>query len=254
MIRTKICPGVKKWGNTCWGGVPFLVAPEQTDSITLPCLEQFETDERIVLLVSLIALKAALKFVWNGIFSSCDGTSISTSKAPFVVCAHLRSCVLIESSELAGRAATMSEQMSSFVSAANNTVKSFSSSAAECSTVFANSCLAAEISQNFLHERELKWQKSAEMSWKGRIQLWVYHYSKIWKLQIHTAALNTLRFDKDRWRGKAHPHSSCTATECFDVVPFRGRLCVFGQIMQRAVEKPREQTVCKQLAQVLNIS
>lgn len=40
--------------------------------------------------------------------------------------------------------------------------------------------------------------KSAEMSWKGRIQLWVYHYSKIWKLQIHTAALNTLRFDKDR--------------------------------------------------------
>lgn len=42
------------------GSVLFLVAPEQTDSITLSCLEQFETDERIVLLLSLMALKAAL--------------------------------------------------------------------------------------------------------------------------------------------------------------------------------------------------
>lgn len=67
--------------------------------------------------------------------------------------------------------------------------------------------------------------KSAEMSWKGRIQLWVYHYNEIWKLQIHTAALNTLRFDKGRWRRKAHLHSSCTATECFDVV---AALCVWS--------------------------
>lgn len=190
----KICPGVRKWGNTwCLSPLVGQCAPSDCSwaghkqagySITLSYLEQFETDERIVLLVSLIALKAALKFVWNGIFSSwyvvaCDGTFISTSKGPFVVCAHLRSCVLIESSELAEQPATMSEQMSSFVSGANNTVKSFSCWMLHCFCKLVFGCW--DLTELFLHESELKWQtNSAEMSWKGRIQLWVYHYSKIW--------------------------------------------------------------------------